>query len=111
MQAAQAEQAAAMQAAQAAQVTKQTEQAAAMQAAQAAQMTKMMDQMAGIASKNKSREHDSGDDKSKLSKYGPMKLRLEGQPRWPPLNRQANTPFYIWAEDFLVWAGLLGYPN
>ena len=48
---------------------------ASMQAAQAAQVAKMMDQMAGITSKNKSREHDGGDDKSKLSKYGPMKLR------------------------------------
>ena len=40
---------------------------------------------------------------------GVEKLRLEGIPRWPSLDRHTNMPYYIFAEDLKVWLSLMNH--
>ena len=71
-----------------------------------------MEKLRDIEDKHRARARgsdDHGSDDRRNEKYGPVKLRLEGCPRWPSQDRNKVYPFHMWAEDFLVWAGLLGY--
>ena len=77
---------------------------AAQQAAQAEQISQLMNQVTSLQDKN-----DGGSSGKSSRHYGPDKLRLDGCPRWPPGKREAANPFYMFAESFIVYMGLLGY--
>ena len=39
---------------------------------------------------------------------GPIKLRTEGMPQWPAPDDRV-LPYFVFAEDFVVWLSMLGY--
>ena len=54
-------------------------------------------------------EHTAEENKEKHYTRGVEKLRLEGIPRWPSLDRHTNMPYYIFAEDLKVWLSLMNH--
>ena len=39
---------------------------------------------------------------------GPEKLRTDGIPTWPPKDSRKVYPFFVFAEDFVVWLSMIG---
>ena len=47
--------------------------------------------------------------KSEKMLNAPEKLRTDGMPTWPSKHQGAVYPFFIFAEDFIVWLSMIGY--
>ena len=72
-----------------------------------AQQGKLLERVLALSDKT----NEDTQDKNKEKHYtrGVEKLRLEGIPRWPSLDRHTNTPYYIFAEDLKVWLSLMNH--
>ena len=76
--------------------------------AQAEQQGKMLEKILALTI-DKPDADTAEKNKEKHYTRGVEKLRLEGIPRWPSLDRHTNTPYYIFAEDLKVWLSLMNH--
>ena len=77
------------------------------QGAQAEQQGKLLERVLALTNKTNEGTEDKG--KERHYTRGVEKLRLEGIPRWPSLDRHTNMPYYIFAEDLKVWLSLMNH--
>ena len=54
------------------------------------------------------REHGKELSEGRETTREPVKLRTDGIPQWPAPDGQL-LPYFVFAEDFLVWLSMLGY--